>query len=172
VHDWQGLKSTVVSYLKGNPGWQSFGLVSFKTGISIEIIQAIADADSSTFNVSKSGKVFKLKHEWFAASSPSPPWAQATEAVLEYAAQLHPESFDVISVRSQQKVLDRYVHLIELDRQDDDHAIAEDTPADWKSSGGLSSWGKVVGFDRDDHCCYVALTCPVSNADLPAKTAS
>src|SRR5579859_1804445 len=89
MDNWQGLRNTVVSYLKGKSDWQSFGSVTFKTGISIEIIQAIADAEPSTFDVSKNGKVLKLKHEWLAESLPPPPWAQATEAVLEYAAQLY-----------------------------------------------------------------------------------
>jgi very-short-patch-repair endonuclease len=171
--DFDGLAKELRRKLRERPGeWLTFSeladqICADRSMVSVLIAIANSDATMVVFQE----KSVKLKLDDSEAVPGPPPPTQshriASQAVRDYFSQLEPVVLKVTVVRLGVRVLDRFVHAIEIVDSDDDLRITDDTPVEFKSHGAKTTYGRVATVSRNG-TIFVALEFEIMQSDLPA----
>lgn len=96
-----------------------------------------------------------------------PIYIQAARAVREYARQLRPVHLKVVGSDKGKRILDRYLHALEVELVDDDVRLSDDTPVELVSAQRSRNSGHIVGSSKDEALLYVAFEFEVLPVDIP-----
>lgn len=158
--------------------WLTFRQLAYRiTGDPSQdyLIAGVVDRNKKVFVV-HAGCRCKLRSEFIegAAGIEAPPKApaepiyfQAARAVREYARQLRPVHLKVIGSDKGKRVLDRYLHALEVELVDDDVRLSDDTPVELGSAQRSRNSGHIVGSSKDEALLYVAFEFEVLPVDIP-----
>jgi very-short-patch-repair endonuclease len=179
--DTDQLVLAIVAELRRTGPWLTFRQLALRIRGDVEdahLLAAIVATRSDLFVIHNDMRV-KLRveaiQEIFSRSVEQAPiappslHAEAAAAVTEYARQLRPLQFQVVSSDQGRRVLDRYVHGLKVDIADDDIKLADDTPVELISTSGRKNSGHVAGASRDEEILYVAFRDQMLPGDLPAR---
>ena len=170
------LTNLIVEELRRRAGeWVSFVNLARKVrgdAADAGLIGAIVDNRKDLFVV-HADRIVKLKFEAFAHATSQPETqpvshAVAAQLVRQYARNLRPFQIRVQVAHPGQRVLDRFLHALEVDLSDDSMRFADDTPVELLSVSGRRNFGHITGISRDEERMYVAFQNEVWPDDVPA----
>ncbi len=98
-----------------------------------------------------------------------PPSLVASSAVREYARQLPVASVRVRAVHPGKQVLNRFLHALEVEVDDDDLRLPDDTPVELHFSNRSPNAGLISGISRDEGIVYVSFRYQVELSDIPNR---
>ncbi len=102
-----------------------------------------------------------------AKASPEPLYIEAARAVRDYARQLRSLHIKIIGTDQGKRVLDRFLHALQVELVDDDIRFSDDTPVELVSAHGSKNPGHIAGASRDEALLYVAFEFEVLPVDMP-----
>ena len=92
---------------------------------------------------------------------------EAGRAVREYARQLRPLHIKIVGADQGKRVLDRFLHALQVELLDDDIRFSDDTPVEFFSAQGSRNPGHIAGSSRDEALLYVAFEFEILPVDMP-----
>jgi very-short-patch-repair endonuclease len=102
-----------------------------------------------------------------AQEPPEPLYIEAARAVREYARQLRSLHIKIVGADQGKRVLDRFLHALQVELLDDDIRFSDDTPVELVSAHGSRNPGHIAGASRDEALLYVAFEFEILPVDLP-----
>ncbi len=174
--DLDRLTAAIVDELRRHAGeWFTFAQLARRVrgdASDADLIAAIVDSRQDLFIVHGDRRVkIRLEAQLGKTIPPSQqsPQLSAAWAVREYARQLRPLRLPVLKVGPGTRVLERFLHSIEVGISDDSIRLADDTPVELVSLGGLRNPGHIAGVSRNEAVIYAVFRNEVMSDDLPAE---